>query len=208
MLLGRTALAELRMIPSTMYFAVLYQSEDGPRVIMSEYQDVRRYELVKRLKETPSEAPLQVSECFNTEEKIIINSRYPEQTVTIGRQLPTKAKQELIKLLKDNADVFTWQYSDMTGIPRTLKIRGTNFATEHKLNEDKKITHVQQKNMRMAPERASAASKEVEELRKAGILKETRYQTYVANTVMVKKTNGAWRMCVDFTDINKACPKD
>ncbi|GJW54171.1 hypothetical protein Tco_0098256 [Tanacetum coccineum] len=60
----------------------------------------------------------------------------------------------------------------------------------------------------MAPERCAAASKEVDELRKAGILRETRYQTWVANTVVVKKTDGAWRMCVDFIDINKACPKD
>ncbi|GJR17247.1 hypothetical protein Tco_0965774 [Tanacetum coccineum] len=134
MLLGRTTIAGLGMIPSMMHSIVLYQSDAGPRVIMSEYQDVRRY---------------------------------PEQTVTIGRKLPTKDKQELIKLLKDNVDVFAWQYSDMTGIPRTLRIRGTNFTTEHKLNEDKKITPVQQKERRMAPEQATAASKEVEELRKA-----------------------------------------
>ncbi|GJW36474.1 reverse transcriptase domain-containing protein [Tanacetum coccineum] len=167
------------MIPSMMHSAVLYQSEAGPRVIMSEYQDVRRCELVKRLKETPLEAPLQVSKCFNPEEKIIINSRYPEQTC-----------------------------SDMTGIPRTLRIGGTNFATEHTLNENKKVTPVYQKKRRMAPKWVAVASKEVEELRKAGFLKETRYQTWVANTVMVKKTDRAWRMCVDFTDINKACPKD
>ena len=30
----------------------------------------------------------------------------------------------------------------------------------------------------------------------------------LVNVVMVKKTNGKWRMCVDFTDLNKACPKD
>nr|GEU35316.1 reverse transcriptase domain-containing protein [Tanacetum cinerariifolium] len=60
----------------------------------------------------------------------------------------------------------------------------------------------------MAPKRATVASKEVEELRKARILKDTRYQTWVANTVMVKKMDKSWRMCVDFTDINKACPKD
>ncbi|GKB78902.1 hypothetical protein Tco_0945797 [Tanacetum coccineum] len=88
------------------------------------------------------------------------------------------------------------------------KNKRKNFATEHKLKEYKKITPVQQKKRRMAPKWAAAASKEVEELRKAGILKETRYQTWVANTVMVKKTDEAQRMCVDLTDINKACPKD
>ena len=34
------------------------------------------------------------------------------------------------------------------------------------------------------------------------------YPEWLANVVLVKKTNGKWRMCVDFTDLNKACPKD
>jgi hypothetical protein len=34
------------------------------------------------------------------------------------------------------------------------------------------------------------------------------YLEWLANTVMVKKANGKWRMCIDFTDLNKACPKD
>ena len=34
------------------------------------------------------------------------------------------------------------------------------------------------------------------------------YPEWLANVVMVKKANGKWRMCVDFTDLNKACPKD
>ena len=34
------------------------------------------------------------------------------------------------------------------------------------------------------------------------------YPDWLANVVMVKKANGKWRMCVDFTDLNKACPKD
>jgi hypothetical protein len=35
-----------------------------------------------------------------------------------------------------------------------------------------------------------------------------KYPDWLANTVMVKKANGKWRMCIDFTDLNKACPKD
>ncbi|GJY30731.1 hypothetical protein Tco_0414226 [Tanacetum coccineum] len=53
-----------------------------------------------------------------------------------------------------------------------------------------------------------AACKETYELTKAGILRKVKHQTWVANPVMVKKSNRGWRMCVDFTDINKACPKD
>ena len=34
------------------------------------------------------------------------------------------------------------------------------------------------------------------------------YLDWLADVVMVKKANGKWRMCVDFTDLNKACHKD
>ncbi|XP_071739546.1 uncharacterized protein [Rutidosis leptorrhynchoides] len=65
-----------------------------------------------------------------------------------------------------------------------------------------------QKKRNFANERDEAACKEVEELLQAGIIREAKYPTWVANPVMVKKTDGGWRMCVDFTNINKACPKD
>ncbi|GKB62614.1 hypothetical protein Tco_0918800 [Tanacetum coccineum] len=97
-----------------------------------------RCEQVKRLKESLSEAPLEVSECINPKEKVIVNHRYPEQTVTIRRQLPTQFKQKLVKLLRSNADIFAWEYSDMTRIPRTLKIGSEIFVVKHKLNEDKR----------------------------------------------------------------------
>ena len=60
----------------------------------------------------------------------------------------------------------------------------------------------------MGADKAKAMNEQVRELLNAGILRETRYQTWVANPVMVAKSNGAWRMCVDFKDQNKACPKD
>jgi len=43
---------------------------------------------------------------------------------------------------------------------------------------------------------------------KAGHIREIQYPERLANVVLVKKANGKWRMCVDFTDLNKACPKD
>nr|GEW43475.1 reverse transcriptase domain-containing protein [Tanacetum cinerariifolium] len=56
--------------------------------------------------------------------------------------------------------------------------------------------------------RITIACKEVDELTKAGLLREVKYQTWVAYPVMVKKSDKGWRMCIDFMDINKACPKD
>ena len=45
-------------------------------------------------------------------------------------------------------------------------------------------------------------------LKRAGAIKEVFYPEWLANTIVVKKKNGKWRVCVDFTDLNKACPKD
>ena len=49
---------------------------------------------------------------------------------------------------------------------------------------------------------------EVVKLKKAGAIKEVFYPKWLVNTVVVKKKSGKWRVCVDFTDLNKACPKD
>ena len=44
--------------------------------------------------------------------------------------------------------------------------------------------------------------------KQAGAIKEVFYPEWLANTVVVKQKNGKWRVCMDFTDLNKACPKD
>ena len=51
----------------------------------------------------------------------------------------------------------------------------------------------------------------VEEIRKlleADFIREVYYPDWLANVVMVKKANEKWRMCINFTDLNRACPKD
>ena len=57
-------------------------------------------------------------------------------------------------------------------------------------------------------EYANAVKEEVMKLKKAGAIKEVFYPEWLTNTVVVKKKSGKWRVCVDFTDLNKACPKD
>ena len=59
-----------------------------------------------------------------------------------------------------------------------------------------------------AQERDKAIAEEVRKLLEASFIREVYYPDWLANVVMVKKSNGKWRMCVDFTDLNKACPKD
>jgi hypothetical protein len=60
----------------------------------------------------------------------------------------------------------------------------------------------------MSDDKAEGAQNEVKRLISAGVIREVTYPEWLANTVMVKNTNGKWRMCIDFTDLNKACLKD
>ena len=59
-----------------------------------------------------------------------------------------------------------------------------------------------------APERDNTIKEKVQKLTTMQFIREVYYPDWLANVVMVKKTNVKWRMCVDFTDLNKACPKD
>ena len=60
----------------------------------------------------------------------------------------------------------------------------------------------------MAPEWAEIVAKEVDQLLEVNTIQPVQYPTWLSNTVVVKKKNRRWRVCVDFTDLNKACPKD
>jgi hypothetical protein len=65
-----------------------------------------------------------------------------------------------------------------------------------------------QKLRKMSEEKVKAVEAEVQRLQDAKVIREVKYPVWLANTVPMKKKNGKWRMCVDFTDLNKACKKD
>nr|GFC13572.1 reverse transcriptase domain-containing protein [Tanacetum cinerariifolium] len=81
-------------------------------------------------------------------------------------------------------------------------------VAEHQLNIREGYTPVWQKKRGQAPERARAIEAEVQKLVDARIMREVYYHDWLSNSVMVKKHDGSWRMCVDFTDLNRACPQD
>ena len=78
----------------------------------------------------------------------------------------------------------------------------------HRLNASPSFKPVKQKRRSFAPERQKAINEEVGKLLQAGAIREVEYPEWLANVVLVKKANGKWRLYIDFTDINKACPKD
>ena len=78
----------------------------------------------------------------------------------------------------------------------------------HRLNVLTSFSPIRQKKRVFAQKRDKAIAKEIRKLLEADFIRKVYYPDWLANVVMVKKTNGKWRMCVNFTDLNKACPKD
>ena len=70
------------------------------------------------------------------------------------------------------------------------------------------VTPKKQPPRRPSNEHVEVVKSEVIKLKQAGAIKEVFYPQWLANTVVVKKKTGKWRVCVDFTDLNRACPKD
>lgn len=89
--------------------------------------------------------------------------------------------------LKKNVDLFAWITFDMPGVNPDIMT--------HKLSIFKEAT-----------EKRLAAKEETDKLHVVSFIHEARYMTWLANVVMV--TNDKWRVCVDYTNLNKAYPKD
>ena len=78
----------------------------------------------------------------------------------------------------------------------------------HKLNVDPLVPPKKQRSRRSVKPYVEVVNKEVEKLKWAGAIKEMFFPEWLANTMVVKKKNGKWRVCVDFSDLNRACSKD
>jgi len=106
----------------------------------------------------------------------------------------------LVRFLRDNVSVFAWTPADMPGVPQSL--------IEHSLNVSKTARSIKQKLRQFARDKKEAIRTEITWLLAAGFIKEVYHPDWLANPVLVRKKNNEWRMCVDYTDLNKHCPKD
>jgi hypothetical protein len=105
-----------------------------------------------------------------------------------------------VDFLCENMEVFAWSHEDMPGISPEEIV--------YVLNVDPTMKLMKQKRKKFTPKRVEAIAEDVEKLLKAQFIQEVYYPDWLENIVLVKKSNGKWRICVDFTDLNKACPKD
>ncbi|GJS59125.1 hypothetical protein Tco_0653909 [Tanacetum coccineum] len=81
-----------------------------------------------------------------------------------------------------------------TSPANTEGVLSCSDAEEQIVVNSNHIKPIKQKRQSLGPDRSTSARKEVEELTRAGILREAAHQTWVANPVMVKKSDGGWRI--------------
>ena len=111
-----------------------------------------------------------------------------------------KDRVEVLLFLIQNIDVFAWSPYEVPGMDLEFIV--------HKFNVDPSYPSKKQKLRGSAKEHVEAVRQEVMKLKEAGAIQEIFFPEWLTNTVVVKKMNGKWRVCVDFTDLNRACLKD
>ncbi|XP_012837573.1 PREDICTED: uncharacterized protein LOC105958118 [Erythranthe guttata] len=124
----------------------------------------------------------------------------PTRTTRIGTTLNEEMREELTTFLRNNQDVFAWSPKDLRGIDPAVMV--------HELNLRPGVSPVKQKRRHFGPEKDKIIEGEVRKLLEAGHIREIKFPTWLSNAVLVKKAEGKWRMCIDFRDLNRACPKD
>jgi hypothetical protein len=118
----------------------------------------------------------------------------------VSKKLHPSLQEPMITLLKEYADCFAWDYTEMPGLDRSI--------VEHRLPLKSGFCPFQQRACQMKADVLIEVKKEVEKMLEAGFIRACRYVEWISSVVPVQKKDGRWRVCVDFRDLNRATPKD
>ena len=126
--------------------------------------------------------------------------RNEDRYLQIGISMKDEDRVGMLLFLIQNVDVIAWSLYEVPGLDLELIV--------HKLNVDPSFPPKKQKPRRSAKEHFEVVKLEVRRLKEARAIKEVFFLEWLVNTVVVRKKNGKWKVCVDFTDLNRACLKD
>ena len=118
----------------------------------------------------------------------------------ISAQLSDDDENEYVSLLKAYKDVFAWSYKERSRLDPKVVVHHLVIKLEHR--------PVKQAQRQFRSKLISQIEEEVNKLIEAGFIREVKCPIWITNIVPVRKKNGKLRVCVDFHDLNNACPKD
>ncbi|GJV34753.1 hypothetical protein Tco_1395153 [Tanacetum coccineum] len=148
-IIGRPGIREIRAVPSTAHRMLKFPVDGGIVTIYSTILIPVECATVT----TSSKQIVKEAEVRHENLKVALHPNFPDQEIAIGGTLSEKGRTELCSLLKENLDIFAWQPSDMTRVPRSV--------AEHRLNIREGYTPVRQKKRGQALERSKAIQAEV-----------------------------------------------
>ncbi|XP_057744962.1 uncharacterized protein LOC130962814 [Arachis stenosperma] len=212
-LLGRTTLNQLTAVVSTPHLCMKFPIPEGIATIKGDQKLSRRcYNESLNLKGNSIGKETNTIELGGTQAREKLRPQPEGETkevqvgdtqdkiTNIGVNLKGNLKELLINFLRENSDLFAWKAADIPGIdPGLICLKLAVYPGSRP---------VQQKCRKLGPERSQAVEELVQALLEAGFIREFKYPLWLANVVLVKKSNGRWQMCTDYTDLKKACPKD
>ncbi|GJQ89428.1 reverse transcriptase domain-containing protein [Tanacetum coccineum] len=173
-IIGRPGIKEIQVVPSTTHGMIKFPVKGGIVTIRSTIFSPRECATVAVTPKNIEEKTKNYPENF----QVAIHPDFPDQEISIGGTLSAKGRTELCALLKKDLDIFAWQPSNMTGVPRSI--------AEHKLNIRKGYSLVRQKKRGQAPKRAKSIQAEVQKLVEARIMREVgrNLEVYVDDLVI------------------------
>nr|GEU87953.1 reverse transcriptase domain-containing protein [Tanacetum cinerariifolium] len=162
-ILGHPGLKQLRAITSTIHGMMKFPTPWVVATLLSQTPVVLecRREGKKQVVKPPKERKAQ--DTISPTNQVLVNPTYPEQLITIGTGLSPEGSSQLKKLLKKNIDIFAWEPSDMTGLPKRI--------IKHSLNANPLEKPVSHKKRVFCPKKSRVINEEVAEWLKARIFK-------------------------------------
>ena len=207
--LGRPSLNAIKSIPSAYHMLIKFPTVSGVGMVRGDQRVAREFYSASMKQKAVDNINLDEldmrdevltrPEPSEELESVLLDDDL-EHLAYIGSKLAEDLKSLFTDFLRQNKDIFAWKQADMGGIDPTV--------ITHRLNVSPSFKPIKQKRRSFAPERQKAVNEEVGKLLQAGAIKEVEYSKWLANVVLVKKANGKCRLCIDFTDVNRACPKD
>ena len=202
-LLGKSSLNAIKAILSAYHMVIKFPTTNKVGMVQGDQRVAREcYSASMKQKAVDNiyVDELDMRDEVNTRPEPIQLDNHPKHLTYVSSKLAEDLRSLLIHFLKQNKDVFTWKQEDMGGIDPVI--------ITHRLNVSPSFKPVKHKRRSFAPERQKAINEEVGKLLQEGAIREVEYSEWLANVVLVKKANRKWRLCIDFTDVNRASPKD
>jgi len=213
-LLGIPALNRIGAVASTRHMKMKLPSLEGTVITIKSYQKEAKkcYENSLKMKkrvfvvttQPPREEGVTRAEIARKRRpepaEDVLDREIDEKMFKLGKSLGQEAQDQIAEVIAWHLNAFAWFASNVPGID-------PDFLC-HRLTMDPQVRPIRQRRRKFNDERRQVIREEIEKLPRASHSREIQYPEWLAYVILVKKASRKWRMCVDFKDLNKACPKD